>query len=40
MQKTVDKAIAVEDIEIAKDHRSTQVILGPGPNKPVKWRDN
>ena len=35
LKKKVDDKIAVEDIEITKDHRSTQVLLGPGPSQAV-----
>ena len=33
MKQKVDKSIDIEDIEIVKDHRSSQIILGPGPDK-------
>ena len=35
MRKKVDKEIADSDIEILKDHRSSQIIFGPGPSKAV-----
>ena len=33
LTEKVDKSIAGEDIELIKDTRSTQIVLGPGPNK-------
>ena len=35
MQKRVDKGIAAGDIEMVRDHRSSQIVLGPGPSKSV-----